>query len=72
MSRSYTNYKRDANGRLIPIPMERDQRGNHRPVHAQYEGGTAGTAAANWYVTSCRSCGNNNYSVESSYCSRCR
>ena len=68
----YTNYKRDANGRLVPIPMEKDGRGNYQPQHPRYEGSTAGTSAANWYVTSCRSCGNNNYSTESSYCSRCR
>lgn len=63
----YTTYKRDANGRLVIVPMEKDSRGNYRPP-----GGNAGTSRANQYVTSCRSCGNNNYNLESSYCSRCR
>lgn len=68
---TYTTYKRDHNGRLVAVQMTRDRNGNYNPQHPVYEGGTAGTSAANWYVTSCRSCGNNNYGI-GSYCSRCR
>lgn len=64
----YTATKRDANGRLISVPMEKDSRGNYRPVG----GSGAGTARANQYVSTCRQCGNNNYSLEYSTCSRCR
>lgn len=68
---SYTSYKRDHNGRLVAVPMQRDQQGNYRAQHPGYEGGTAGTAAANWYVTSCTRCGRNNYSREYSTCGSC-
>jgi hypothetical protein len=66
-SQSYIGAKRDANGRLIVIPMEKDGRGNFRPAG----GSAAGTARANQYVSTCRSCGGNNYSSTYSTCSRC-
>lgn len=66
------SYKRDANGRLVAVPVQTDSRGNTRPQHPGHSGGTAGTSAANWYVTSCCGCGRNNYNIGSSYCSRCR
>jgi hypothetical protein len=67
MAGNWTNVKYDAQGRRIVIPMEKDSRGNHRPVG----GSGAGTARANQYVSTCRSCGGNNYSTTYSTCSRC-
>jgi hypothetical protein len=59
-SNSYTSGKTDANGRRIQVPMEKDARGNWRPVGGYQR-----------YQTSCTRCGRPNYSVEYSTCGSC-
>ncbi len=55
---SYTETKRDSQGRLIYTPMQRDSQGNYRPLHPVQQ-------------TACRLCGRPNSLPNSSTCSRC-
>lgn len=58
MARSYSVWKRDHNGKRVETILEKDSRGNYRPLMPVT-------------VTSCRLCGGNNYSATYSTCSRC-